>query len=76
MEPGPSIKMEPGPSIKMEPDTTVLTEPDPPMKVEPKQEIGEESNAQVVTASVSYKQVIKRENVRAHVPRKRSKFNF
>ncbi|PZC85578.1 hypothetical protein B5X24_HaOG216686 [Helicoverpa armigera] len=72
IEAGPSTKIVPGPSIKMEPDTTVLTEPDPPVK----QESTEETNAQVVTASVSFKQEIKRETLRAHVPRKRSRFNF
>lgn len=72
IEAGPSTKIVPGPSIKMEPDTTVLTEPDPPVK----QETTEETNAQVVTASVSFKQEIKRETLRAHVPRKRSRFNF
>ncbi|KAJ8733376.1 hypothetical protein PYW08_001674 [Mythimna loreyi] len=82
-DPGPSIKTEPIPviktesdlNVKMEPDTTVTTEPTP-VKRELKSEEAEETSSSVITASVSCKQEIKREQARAHVPRKRSKFNF
>ncbi|KAJ8727493.1 hypothetical protein PYW07_001612 [Mythimna separata] len=83
-EPGPSIrtepvsviKTEPSLNVKMEPDTTVKTEPIGTLKMEPNSEGAEESSSSVITASVSCKQEIKREQARAHVPRKRSKFNF
>lgn len=66
-----AVKQEPD---IIEPDTTVHIDPVPYRKNGIKSEDDETSVS--ITASVSYQPELRRETLRPHVPRKRTKFNL
>ncbi|XP_050562203.1 translation initiation factor IF-2 isoform X3 [Spodoptera frugiperda] len=70
-EPQAPVKQEPD---IIEPDTTVPIDPVPYRKNGIKSEDDETSVS--ITASVSYQPELRRESLRPHVPRKRTKFNL
>ncbi|KAH9642040.1 hypothetical protein HF086_008727 [Spodoptera exigua] len=71
-EPQVAVKQEPD---LIEPDTTVHIDPVPCRKNGIKSEDGDETSVSI-TASVSYQPEVRRETLRPHVPRKRTKFNL